>query len=332
MTTKYFFILFAIVVSGWCGTPSWAVTADQDFAARCAAAGVVKCVGFDNITTDIVRGVNLSPDAFGVYRGGLDTTTKASGLGSLGFTLPPPPHAGANIAGQWTGANYKPVFGRTFSEHSTFYVQYRVRFSPEMFSNSWSSTWKVAVMHYSDQSCANLEWTIGRYYGSGMVAPYTHCGGKGPLTDTVTGKWQDPKLRVPPYFNMQQGDYVCNYTDAGKNPVKCFTMTPNQWITFYYEFHLGTWGLRNSQVKMFVQEENHPGYKKVIDVPDYAFDCNTNPCSQSPGKQQGFNTIKFTPYMTGLPRTSGKVGVTSHVWYDELIVSTLPIAAPSAHE
>lgn len=308
-------------------------TADQDFALRCGAPGVIKCNGFDNETTDIVRGHGLSPDGAGVYRAGLDTMVKSSGAGSLGFVLPPPPHAGANIAGQWTGDNNKPVFGQTFSENSTFYVQYRVRYSPEMFTNHWNSTWKVAVMHWQDQSCANLEWTVGRYYGSGMLAPYTHCGGKGPLTDVTTGLWQDPKLRNPPYFNMQQGDYICNYLDAGKtpqDPTKCFALHANEWTTIYYAFHIGTWGVRNSSVQMYVQRDGAEGYEKIIDVPNYAFDCNTQPCSVLPGKGQGFNTIKFTPYMTGLSPSSGDPGVVSKVWYDELIVSTLPIAAPSS--
>src|SRR5258705_10328596 len=76
-------------------------TPDADFAARCTAPGVVKCVGFDNTTADIVRNVNLVPDGNGTFRGGLDTATKTSGAGSLRFDLPPPPHAGADIPGAW---------------------------------------------------------------------------------------------------------------------------------------------------------------------------------------------------------------------------------------
>ena len=35
---------------------------DADFATRCAAAGVLKCWGFNDTTSDIVQGVNLAPD------------------------------------------------------------------------------------------------------------------------------------------------------------------------------------------------------------------------------------------------------------------------------
>src|SRR3989344_4660568 len=80
---------------------SGGTSADADFQARCSAAGVVKCWSFDNTTTEIVQGINLFPDSSGVYRGGLDTSIKTSGSGSLRFTVPPPPHARANIAGKW---------------------------------------------------------------------------------------------------------------------------------------------------------------------------------------------------------------------------------------
>jgi len=305
------------------------LTPDEDFAARCAAAGVIRCYPFDNETTDMVRGVSLGPDAYGVYRAGLDPDIKTSGAGSLRFVLPPPPHAGANIAGQWTGTYLNPVLVQTFGQNSTFYVQYRVRWSPEMMTNTWASSWKISIIHSTIQSCGPIEWTIGRYYATAMIAPNTHCGGKGPLTDTVTGLWQDPKIRVEPYYNLQQGDYICKYTWAG-DPNRCFFAHPNEWTTFYHEFHIGTWGVRNSQVKMYIQREGDSGYKKIIDVPDYAFDCATAPCNVAPGIYQGFNTVKFTPFMTGLPTTSGLPGVTSYVWYDELIVSTQPIAAPAA--
>jgi hypothetical protein len=102
-------------------------TPEEDFTARCTAPGVVKCNGFDNTSSDIVQKQNLFPDGLGVFRGGLDPDQKASGAGSLRFALPPPPHAGANIAGHWMGSQSAPAFGRTFSQSSTFYLQFRLR-------------------------------------------------------------------------------------------------------------------------------------------------------------------------------------------------------------
>src|SRR6185437_10398455 len=58
-------------------TATASVTANADYAARCAAAGVIKCVGFDNTTSDIVQNVNLWPDGGGTFRTGLDTSQMA---------------------------------------------------------------------------------------------------------------------------------------------------------------------------------------------------------------------------------------------------------------
>src|SRR5262249_16836585 len=66
-----------------------------------------------------------------------------------------------------------------------------------------------------------------------------------------------------------------------------------------------------------------------VRVINFSLSCNTDPCTQLPGRDQGYNNITLTPYMTGLSPTSGKPGVTAQTWYDELIVSTQPIAVPA---
>jgi hypothetical protein len=303
-----------------------AKTPDEDFAERCHAPGVVTCIGFDNTSTDIVKNKNLSPDGLGVFRGGLDTEVKASGAGSLVFALPPPPHAGANIAGAWTGPSSAPALGQTFSQNSTFYLQYRVRFSPEIMTNTWpaNNSWKVAVLFYSSFGCAPLDLVMGNLYRTGIVAANTDCGSFGLVADPATGKAK--RLASPPLL-MQQGDYNCAY--GNYNPTDCFYLVPNEWLTFYYRVSLGTWGQPNSIVQIWVQREGQAGYKQIVNISDYKFDCDTAPCDQSPGKDQGFNNIEFTPYMTGLDPNAGLPGVTSKVWYDEMIVSTQPIAAPT---
>jgi hypothetical protein len=296
-------------------------TADTDFAARCSAPGVVKCVGFDNTTTDIVRNVSLFPDGAGVFRAGLDTTTKASGGGALRFDLPPPPHSGANIAGRWTNEG-NPVFGRVFSENSTFYLQFRQRLSPEMVQDSWAnSTWKNIIIHYDNQTCGAIELTTSNYYGSPLAQMNTDCGGRGFWTTTDGSAWTDqlPKL-------MQQGDYMnCAYgTNYATN---CLNWPANEWFTIYYKVHIGTWDQPNSSVEAFVAREGATSYKQFIKVMNMSLSCNATVCNTSPGKDQGYNNVTFTPYMTGLPTTTGP-STTAYMWVDELIVSTQPIAVP----
>ncbi|HJY82392.1 MAG TPA: hypothetical protein VKK81_15090 [Candidatus Binatia bacterium] len=313
-------ILAALVLSGM-STPARAVDPDADFQARCNAPGVIKCIGFDNTTSDIVQNVNLFPDGAGVFRASLDTTTKASGAGSLRFALPPPPTSGANIAGRWT---LPTGWGMKFGQNSTFYVQFRQRLSPEMLNNTWDSYWKAAIFHQDNLTCASIELTTINLYLTGVTNMYSDCGGK-PMTTELDGMtWKDAS---PPYLE-QQGDYHCQYGNLNQND--CFYYVPNEWLTFYYEVHIGTWNQPNSTVRAWAAREGQP-YKQFINVVNnLSLSCNTDPCDQSPGKDQGYNNVTLLPYMTGLNPNSGLAGVTSYDWYDELIISMQPIQAPQS--
>jgi hypothetical protein len=299
-----------------------ATTPDSDFAARCAAPGVVKCVGFDNTTTDIVRGHNLWPDGNGTYRAGMDTTMKASGAGSLRFDLPPPPHAGANIAGKWLPETNDGL-GKLFGQNSVFYVQFRQRFSPEMLKQTWDSYYKTVLFHYNQESCAGLELTTINYWLTNLATMYSDCGAR-LMTTTLDGSSYTSNTPLL----LQQGDYKCQY--GAESPATCFYLVANEWLTFYYKIQVGTFDQPNSVIEAWVAREGATAYKEWTRVPNFTIGCNTDPCTQSPGKDQGFNNLMFTPYMTALSTTSGLAGVTSHVWYDELIVSTQPIAVPGA--
>lgn len=309
------------------GTTIISPDADADFKARCSAPGVVKCWGFDNTTTDIVPNVNLRAAADGNYYGGLDTTIKASGAGSLRFRLPAG-KAFANIAGQWLpGTNNLAMGGTTFGQNSEFYVQYRVRFSPEMFSNLayWNSWWKQSIFHMNLQSCGGIEITTNyrNFTSPTDKVPnfYTECGQRGFVTDPVTGKH---KYDGSPPYAQQQGDYngLCNYPDWSR----CWKYTADEWITFYYHFKIGTWNVNNSRAEVWVSRPSskNGAYEKIIDIPDMTFTCNNN-CSAT--SSEGYNNISLTPYMTGL---STPAPVDAYIWYDELIISTQPIAAPRA--
>ena len=297
-----------------------AATPDEDFAARCKAAGVVKCIGFDNTTADIVRGMNLWPDGDGTYRADLDTATKTSGAGSLRFDLPPPPHAGANIAGKWLPATNDGL-GHLFGENSQLYVQFRMRLSPDMLTNTWDSSWKTVIFHYNQDSCDSIELTTINRYMTGVALMYTDCGDRSMTTTLDGSQWTDNTPLL-----LQQGDYNCEY--GATSTATCFYFPADEWVTYYYHFQIGTWDKPNSTIDAWIAREGSTQYKQWVHVPNFALHCDTSPCDQNPGKSEGYNNLTLTPYMTGVSGTSGKAGVTSHVWYDELIVSTSPIAAP----
>ena len=103
----------------------------QDFGVRCQSPGVLVCEGFDSPAEFAAAkwpAAGLYPAWDGALRGTMDTTIKASGTGSLRFEIPS--HSAANAAGSW-----QQPFEHNFGEGSTFYVQFRQRFSKEMLTN-----------------------------------------------------------------------------------------------------------------------------------------------------------------------------------------------------
>lgn len=313
-------IYVVLILCGMAATPLHAQTTDQDFNARCTAPGVIECVAFDNTTSDVARGVNTHPDGAGTYRALLDTTMKASGAGSLRFDLPPPPHSGANIAGSWSPTSDAGL-GGTFGQNSTFYVQFRQRFSPEMLNNTWNSSWKTVIFHANQTTCGSLELATHNYSSTNLVNMYTDCGSRH-MYSTLDGSRHTESTPLL----LQQGDYKCQY--GAMSASTCFYFTANEWLTFYYKIKIGTWDQPNSMIEAWVAREGSSTYKQFIRVPNMALSCNIDPCSAAPGRDQGYNNLTFTPYMTGLGTNSGRAGVTARMWIDELIVSTQAIAAP----
>src|SRR6185312_2833728 len=96
-----------------------------------------------------------------------------------------------------------------------------------------------------------------------------------------------------------------------------------------YKIHVGTWDQPNSTIEAFEALPGSTTYKQFIKVMNMALSCDVAPCSASPGAQQGYNNLPFTPYMTGLDGSIGP-STTAHMWIDELVVSTQPIAVPES--
>jgi hypothetical protein len=274
-----------------------------NFDTRCHAAGVLVCEGFDS-TTDFVRAKwpnsGLYPAADEMIRGTMDTSVKASGKSSLRFEIPS--HSPANSAGSW-----RQNIGRGFGEGSTFYVQFRQRFSKEMLKNNWGETsWKQVIFHNSGATCADVELTTGQYYRDGFPIMYTDCGGR--MISTNAG--------VPPY-KLEQGDYNCWYGEY--NAKNCFFYPIDQWVTFYYQISIGHWGKPDSSIQAWAALDGQ-AYRQWIKMPNYLLK------NENPGKD--YDTITLLTYMTGKSLLISQP--VAYTWYDELIVSTAPIAAPVA--
>lgn len=288
-----------------------------DFLKRCHSPGVVVCQGFDS-AADYVPAVWPASGLYaawgGAVRGTMDTKTKASGKASLRLEIPP--YSAANAAGFW-----RQSFGRSFGAHSTFYIQFRQRFSPEMLTNTWggNTSWKQAIFHGPESTCSEVELTTTNQNRWGIPIVYTDCGERGIYTNPDKAT---PNPRAHPPYLLQQGDFSCAWGEP-RPTGKCFEYPSNEWVTFYYQVSIGDWGQPNSTIKAWVALDGQP-YEQWVDVTHYVLR------NKAPGKND-YSYVTLTPYMTNKDiKVNG--GPTAYTWYDELIVSTLPIAPPAASD
>ena len=318
---------YSSIASGTTLTSGGGGTPEADFQARCSAPGVVKCLGFDNASDYTVpvypNDGPYPPGGSGpLTRLTRDTSNKSSGAGSARFEVVS--GTGENPSGSWV-VNYPPV-----QAGQTFYVQFRQRFDPNMINNKnlfGGGGWKQIIMHSLEAgSCAALEVTMNNGGYRGFPRMYTDCG-QGFLdfysaasNDQVL-EWSQP---YPPENSGTPGvDYWCLYNKALANDPtnRCAFYQPNQWMTFYYQITVGSWGQPNSIVRAWAGYEGQP-LKLVINY--------TNKVLNKESVAPGFNRLTLTNYDTGRCTVGPCVHPTAYTWYDELIVSTQPIAAPGA--
>src|SRR5258708_15748983 len=164
----------------------------QDFPTRCAQPGVIKCVGFDS-PSDIAGGYG---DHSGIINSGtaapvLDTTIFASGTSSLKMTIPS--LSPADTSGSYF-TNFSTDLLTQFGANSTFYVQWRQRFSPEVLNTFFNGArgWKQAIIGAGGKpgctaptsasglctsSCGALETVTQNTFQRGFPQMYNSCTG-----------------------------------------------------------------------------------------------------------------------------------------------------------
>jgi hypothetical protein len=287
-------------------------TVDADFAARCTAAGVVLCKGLDT-AADLALGERGAP-----FTAIADTVNKTSGAGSLKFTVA----AGTNST---AGAGFWEVpIGRSFVPGDTFYVQFRVFYEAAFLNNlrsPWASGVKLTNVHGPNSTCQGAELTtIVTDDPAGLIKSYTNCGDNG-FDTNASGALNTNPGAVPIY--LQQGasptsGYNCTYQNpipgTGNGP-GCFYMPSGKWVTVYTRTKLGPCPGNDTEFDAYVALAGGPykQFHKVTGVPFvHNVDCN-------------FSKIRLETYMTNMRAASS---LPASVWYDELIVSTQPIAVP----
>jgi hypothetical protein len=290
---------------------------------------VVLCAGLDT-ESELQFGIQVADDL--TRQGFIDTTIKSSGTGSLRFTL----RKGvtlSNIGGAWS----KPL-GRTFRSGDTIYVQWRQRISPEYVSNNrdyWTSSIKQINIHGPSSTCQGAELTTVYYAGGttrdSMPSMYTNCGdgfNTDPTNNILCGT---VGANCSGKILIQQGSsltpssngngYNCEYqnTVAGKGDGSgCFFPPASTWVTYYEKIKIGAFGGTDTAVDAYVAVNGGP-YKQFQRASGIRFVSTLD---------NNFQLIRLETYMTELPKVGRAAPVDAYVWYDELIVSTQPIAAP----
>ncbi len=310
-------ILMAGVLAFWYQSAD-ALTAEEDFQARCSASGVVLCNGFDSASA-VSAGIQTAGD--GSTQGMFSTDEKTSGAGSLRFTF----RSGigyANIGGAWSGNTSSP-----FSSGDTIYIQYRWKATPSYFSNNnnyWRSSIKHVNMHGSSSTCQGSEFTT--ILSGGRLSMYTNCG-DGWFTDVNTN---ERLSRCTADCLIQQGanlvpspngsGYNCHYQNqfAGIGDGDgCFEPVADKWYTIYQKIQLGRWGGSDTTVEAW---ESHDG------SPLLQFH-RVNGVTWNNNRDDFFNRVRLETYMTEISRGAP---TPAYIWYDELIVSKQPIAPPGS--
>jgi hypothetical protein len=311
--------------------------ADEDFASRCAAPGVIKCVGF-NMPSDIAGGYG---DNSGIVKGEmqqpvLDSTQRASGASSLRFTIPS--NSGANASGAYF-TNFSADLSVQFGQGEEFYYQWRQRFSAEFLSTVYEGGggWKQSIVGEGDRpgqkpasSCTQLEIVTQNTLQRGFPQLYHSCGGKDgnyePILESV------PPEGVPYDFKLQNAMPApyCLYSQGRTSPVtyfpptgNCFGYAPNEWMTFQLHVKIGTWYKndrnyhRDSLIELWVAREGRPS-QTVIRYGNYDL-ANADPSMK-------YGKIWLLPYHTG--KSPAQKHPEAYTWFDDLIISRAKIRDP----
>jgi hypothetical protein len=277
---------------------------DADFLARCSAPGVLKCIGFDS-ASDFIAGTTIFPADDGQIRAIRDTSTRASGTSALRFDIPP--FSSSNSSGHFRG-----LFGQDFGPGQTFYVQWRQRFSPDMLNTNFagSNGFKQHIFwHGSGGSCTDVQLVTQNIEQRGFPQMYTACGARGLNYQLPDGDWV-----------LESGGFYCTNRMDQPGENDCAYYQPNRWLTFYYQVTVGSWGQANSVVKAWMGYEGEP-LRQFINISNLRID-NDSPSTKK------FRQVDLLPYQTG--KSSSQNHPTAYTWYDELIISSSPIAAPGA--
>lgn len=301
-------------------------TADQNYQQRCAAPGVLNCQGFDSAAIfSTTASQNGFTDGFlgsqPMTNNNRDTSVFLSGGSSLRMTWPANYNSSNCCKDYWAffgQANQNQVFG----QNSTFYIQYAFR-----ADSNWVTKWvtdtypKLSIIYNAvNGSCGNSSLVTVNMHALDLPEMYLSCAGT-PLDTCLDGfTWNSTGCGSGEIYG-QEGwtalapftGYQCGYNGGAWSGPNCFHFVPDTWYTLYYKVSIGIWGTPTSTVQAWIAPYGQQMQQWI----------NTQNVSITPDNN-GYNVIGLTQFMTN----HGGSNLAANVWFDELIVSSQPIAAP----
>jgi hypothetical protein len=324
-----------------------------DFQARCAAPGVLRCVGFDQPSdiagtygdnTGILPGTNNMP--------ALDTTIRASGQSSLRFTVTT---SSANSGGSYF-ANFSDDLLTQIDQGHEVYVQWRQRFDAQYatmnLSQFGNGGWKQAIVGAGDEpgctksmaltidsggycssSCTALETVVQNTYHRGIPQMYNSCTGSSSTQNGLSPNG------TPPYnpFEERFGAYdfklqnarpapYCLYSQSGAGQFppagNCIGYPVGEWMTFKVHIVVGTRVndyFKDSHVDLWIAQQGQPA-QPVIDWGPYDL------AAGSPAQALKYGKVWLLSYNSNNAGNNNAAVPLAQTWYDELIISTQDIA------
>jgi hypothetical protein len=325
-----------------------------DFATRCAAPGVLKCVNFDT-DTDFNKGKGDSQGAWGSREGLIpmygtsdfsrvtrDTSVYADGSSSLRFTIPS--GAASDVAGAWF-TNFTDDLSYQVGEGQEVYVQWRQRFSPELLSTQYQAVggglaggWKLADISAGDLStcsasnanstvcpttCWDFETVIQDTNQTGLPQMYTNCA----------GNWAYIPLSGFTSNVTVQNAVGCLYPNYPSPP--CVKFYANEWMTFQVHIKVGHWNQWDSTIQLWVARDGQPSQLIIDCSPTTANPCSNGRDNSAAGgwfldnsdPTYKIGKVWLLPYHTNKSPT--QTTPTAYTWYDDVVISKSKIDDPT---
>ena len=251
-----------------------------------------------------------------------DTSVKASGNGSLKFTVPG--NSGSDTSGSYF-TNFSNDLSVQFGENTEFFVQWRQRFSAEFLTTKFAGGggWKQIIVGSGDtpstwySSCSSLETVVNNGGYRGFAQMYNSCSGSAshgpydPFEEPFNA--YDFKLqnaRPAPYCLYLQKN-TSYFAPTGN----CFAYAANEWMTFQMQVKIGPRvgdEFVNSYVYLWAAREGKAS-EPVIAWGPYKLTAG------SAGENQRYGKVWLLPYNTG--KDASATNPVTYTWYDDLIIS-----------